>query len=194
MNNHKDYLIDPLTGDFVERKDHQPRAKKGLGYFLNIAFVALLAIALLLPAIASSYFGIAVHKVASDSMIPAMHSGDMFISKIINADLVRDGDVVLLLNPETWQIQSHRVINTVDKGKTVEIITKGDANIQADKPYVIGSNTAIRKAIAVVPNFGYVLNTIVSTPAKLIGLALLLATSVAIFTNLAIRRRKSDLI
>lgn len=194
MNNHQNYLIDPLTGDFVERHINIQQKKRGLSYFLNLAFVASLALALFIPAIASSYFGIAVHKVASDSMVPAMNSGDMFLSKITTASLLEKGDVVILLNPQTWQVQSHRVINTLDKGKTIEITTKGDANIQADEPYVIGTSTAVRKSVAVVPNFGYVLNAIVSTPAKLIGLALLLATSVAIFTNLAIRRRKSDLI
>lgn len=194
LNNHEDYLIDPLTGDFVKRQDNLPTTKKNLSYFLNISFVISLALALVLPAIASSYLGIAVHKVASDSMVPAMNSGDMFLSKITTASVVKNGDVILLLNPDTWQIQSHRVIQKINKGKTVEIITKGDANIQADKPYVIGSDTAVRRAIAVVPNFGYVLNALVSWQAKIIGLALLLATSIAIVTTLAIRRRKSDLI
>ena len=194
MNNYKDYLIDPLNGEFVERHTNIARTKKGLGFFLNVGFVISLSLALVIPAIASSYLGIAVHKVASDSMVPAMNSGDIFLSKITEANRLKIGDVIVLLNPETWQIQSHRIIQTQAEGPAVKITTKGDANIQADKGYVVGSNTAIRKSIAVVPNLGFALNALVSTPAKLIGLALLLVITIAILTNLAIRRRKSDLI
>ncbi len=194
--------IDPVTGEFIERRlrtgtiadrrDAGALARKKWSRVLNIAFVISASLALVLPAISSSYFGVSVHKVASNSMYPAMSAGDMFFAKITSANLVQEGDIVLLLNPETWEIQSHRIIDKKYLGQTIEFITKGDANNQADKPYVVGVDTAVRKVATVVPKFGYVIEALSTGEAKLIGLGLIILINILIVGNVLVKRRKTD--
>lgn len=202
MNAPADRPMDPLTGEFIERRvrtgtiadrrDAGTMARKKWARALNIAFVISASLALVLPAVASSYFGITVHKVVSNSMYPAMYSGDMFFAKITTAQMVQEGDVILLMNPKSWVIQSHRVIEKSFKGDTVELITKGDANVEADDPYVVGLNTAIRKEVLTVPKFGYVINAISSPQGKLTGLVLIIVINVLIVGNVLVKRRKTD--
>lgn len=202
MNAPTDRPIDTETGEFIERRvrtgtiadrrDAGTMARKKWARALNIAFVISASLALVLPAIASSYFGISVHKVVSNSMYPVMNAGDMFFAKITTAKMVQKGDVVLLMNPETWDIQSHRVIEKNYRGDTIEFITKGDANVEADKPYVIGENTAVRTVTAVVPKFGYVINALSTKEAKLTGLGLLVLINILIVGNVLVKRRKTD--
>lgn len=202
MNAPVDRPMDPETGKYIERRvrtgtiadrrDAGTMARKKWARALNIAFVVSASLALVLPAIASSYFGITIHKVTSNSMYPAMSSGDMFLAKITTAQQVRTGDIVLLMNPKTWDIQSHRVIEKSYRGETIEFVTKGDANVQADDPYVVGVNTAVRTTFLVVPKFGYVLNALSTKVAKLIGMVLVVLINVLIIGNVLVKRRKTD--
>ena len=202
MNAPADRPLDPVTGEYIERRvrtgtiadrrDAGTMARKKWARALNIAFVVSASLALVLPAIASSYFGISIHKVTSNSMYPVMNSGDMFLAKITTAQQIKTGDIVLLMNPKTWDIQSHRVIEKNYRGETIELITKGDANVQADDPYVIGLNTAVRTVSVIVPKFGYVLNALSTKEAKLIGLVLLVLINFLIIGNVLVKRRKTD--
>ena len=197
-----DRPMDPETGQYIERRirtgtiadrrDAGTMALKKWARALNIAFVVSASLALVLPAIASSYFGITIHKVTSNSMYPTLNSGDMFFAKITTARQVKTGDIVLLLNPKTWDIQSHRVIEKSYRGQSIELVTKGDANVQADDPYTVGLNTAIRTTVLVVPKFGYVLNALATKEAKLIGLFLIVLINILIIGNVLVKRRKTD--
>lgn len=202
MNAPADRPLDPVTGEYIERRvrtgtiadrrDAGTMARKKWARALNIAFVVSASLALVLPAVASSYFGISIHKVTSNSMYPTMNSGDMFLAKITTAQQVKTGDIVLLMNPKTWDIQSHRVIEKSYRGESIELITKGDANVEAEDPYVVGLNTAVRTTVLIVPKFGYVLNALATNEAKLIGVALIVLINIAIIGNVLVRRRKTD--
>ena len=202
MNAPADRPLDPVTGEYIERRvrtgtiadrrDAGTMARKKWARALNIAFVVSASLALVLPAVASSYFGITVHKVSSQSMSPTMNAGDMFFAKITTAQMIQRGDIVLLMNPETWEIQSHRVIEKNFKGETIDLITKGDANIEPDKPYTVGVNTAVRTVVVVVPKFGYVINFLTTPEAKLGGLAMIVLINILIVGNVLVKRRKTD--
>jgi signal peptidase I len=202
MNAAKDRPLDPATGEFIERRvrtgtiadrrDAGTMARKKWSRVLNIAFVVTASLALVLPAIASSYFGISVHKVESNSMYPVMNAGDMFFAKITTANLVQKGDVVLLMNPQTWEIQSHRVIEKSYRGDTIEFATKGDANVEADDPYIVGTNTAVRTVSVIVPKFGYVINALSTKEARITGLAVVIVINILIIGNVLVKRRKTD--
>jgi signal peptidase I len=202
MNAPTDRPLDPATGEFIERRvrtgtiadrrDAGTMARKKWSRVLNITFVITASLALVMPAIASSYFGISVHKVVSNSMYPVMNAGDMFLAKISTANLLKEGDIVLLMNPETWEIQSHRVIEKKYLGDTIEFTTKGDANVEPDAPYTVGINTSVRTVSMIVPKFGYVLNALATKEAKLTGLAALILMNIFIVGNVLVKRRKTD--
>lgn len=194
--------LDPVTGEFVERRqregtiadrrDNGTMARKRWARILNIAFVISTSVALVGPAVLSSYFGISVHTVTTGSMRPSINPGDMVVAKVTTAALVRPNDVVMLVNPENWSLQSHRVISVTPVTNGLSITTKGDANQVADKAVTIGMDSPIRKVSTTIPKFGYVVSALSTTKAKTIGFFLLIAFNIIIVSNVLVKRRKDD--
>ena len=193
---------DPFTGEFIERRqregtiadrrDNGAIARKRWARVLNILFVISTSVALVGPAVLSSYFGISLHTVTTGSMRPAIQPGDMIIAKVTSASLVRPNDVVMLVNPENWSLQSHRVLSITNVTNGISITTKGDANAVADKPVTIGIDSPIRKVSGIIPKFGYVVSALSTGKAKLIGLLVLIAFNIIIVSNVLVKRRKDD--
>ena len=125
-------------------------------------------------------------------MRPAIQPGDMIIAKVTSASLVRPNDVVMLVNPENWSLQSHRVLSITNVTNGISITTKGDANAVADKPVTIGNDSPIRKVSGIIPKFGYVVSALSTGKAKLIGLLVLIAFNIIIVSNVLVKRRKDD--
>lgn len=194
--------IDPNTGTYVERRqrtgtiadrrDFSDVGHKKWARRLNIAFVISASLALIGPAIISSYFGISLHVITSQSMNPAIQAGDMAVAKVARVDQVHDGDVVMMLNTETWQMQAHRVIDVENNNGVVLITTKGDANNVADKPVQLGMSAPIRVVLYPIPKLGYVANALNTKTAKTIGLVALIGINILIASNVLLKRRKTD--
>lgn len=195
-------LIDPITGMYIERRvrtgtiadrrDQGTIARKKWARVLNIAFVVSATCALIGPAILGSYLGVSVHTTVSGSMRPTIQPGDMLIAKIHQVRDIKVGDIVMLMNQDSWQMQAHRVISKDTAGDVTTVTTKGDANNEPDKAYTLGTNTPIREVSTVVPKFGYVLNALATTTAKAIGGSLLIIINILIVTNVLVKRRKTD--
>lgn len=66
--------------------------------------------------------------VTSDSMAPAFYSGDMIMIVKVEPDQVKVGDVVTFQTKDN-KLLTHRVVEIKEDG---EIVTKGDANEEAD--------------------------------------------------------------
>jgi hypothetical protein len=74
--------LDPVTGEYVERRqregtiadrrDNGTIQRQRWARILNIIFVISTSVALVGPAVLSSYFGISLHTVTTGSMRPAI--------------------------------------------------------------------------------------------------------------------------
>ena len=149
---------------------------------INVAFLALVLLAMVLPALMTSYFGLSANTVVSGSMRPDIEPGDVIIAKQKVSSDVRIGDVVIFLDRKTWEVQAHRVISKkLDKG-ILTFTTQGDANNEPDSPFEIGASAPLRTSSIVIPNIGYTLSAMQRTDIRIYtGIALLTAMIFLVF-------------
>jgi signal peptidase len=111
----------------------------------SLALVALLAAAIA----ATTYFGVTVGTVTSDSMNPALTTGDAFV--LVDGE-PEVGDIATFRQPTDGgsRLVTHRVVGTTTSGAYV---TRGDANPSTDQ--AAGGAPVTREAIVgVVPSVG----------------------------------------
>jgi signal peptidase len=71
--------------------------------------------------------------VLSGSMRPAFAPGDMVVAKPISTDQVKLGDVVVYQIPVgDHHVESHRIVQILERHPNLVVRTKGDANDSAD--------------------------------------------------------------
>ncbi len=157
---------------------------------INVAFLLLVLLAMVMPALLTSYFGLSANTVVSGSMRPDIEPGDVIIAKQkVSAD-VRLGDVVIFLDRKTWEVQAHRVISKkLDKG-IFTFTTQGDANSEPDSPFEIGSSAPLRTSSVVIPNIGYTLSAMQRSDVRIfIGFALL---GIMVFLIFGLQGRRKE--
>ena len=94
---------------------------------------------LIMPILLHSIFNLAFSTVLTGSMRPHWNPGDIMVTKQIKASDAKVGDVIILQNPDTYDIYSHRVVAiTQDKTNAnfLDFSTKGDANPTVDATIV----------------------------------------------------------
>lgn len=76
--------------------------------------------------------------VLTDSMLPEISSGDLIITKHIDAEDVQVGDVIAFFDPASKgsSVVTHRVIEIVDDKGTTKWRTRGDNNNTEDRTLV----------------------------------------------------------
>jgi signal peptidase I len=137
----------------------------------TIAFASITIFIMVVPALASAYFGFGIFTVMSQSMKPYMSAGDEILTDVVSAHDVQTGDVILFLNPDNLEQIAHRVIkSTTNDSQHYIFTTKGDSNPAVDTPTLTyHTNAPIRRVIAVVPAVGYFLDAVSSTATKTVG-------------------------
>ena len=137
----------------------------------TIAFASITIFIMVVPALASAYFGFGIFTVMSQSMKPYMSTGDEILTDVVSAHDVQTGDVILFLNPDNLEQIAHRVIkSTTNDSQHYIFTTKGDSNPAVDTPTLTyHTNAPIRRVIAVVPAVGYFLDAVSSTATKTVG-------------------------
>lgn len=159
---------------------------------LNIKFLAIVIFAMVMPAVLTSYFGLSAHTVVSGSMEPGIEPGDVIVATQKKSTEVKVGDVVIFLDKKSWEIQAHRVVDKSIKNNVITFTTKGDANADADGPFEIGNSAPLRTSSLVIPNVGYLLNSLQQNQIRLAtGFALLAVMALLIFT-LQARKPRSE--
>jgi signal peptidase len=118
--------------------------------------------------------------VAGGSMEPAIAIGSALVVEPVDPHSLAVGDVVSLRSGPAGAIFSHRIIRVVDRGGTVWVETKGDANATAD-PALTPASQIIGRASMTVPFAGRLIALLSSLPGIVfvvsLGLILLLAAS-----------------
>lgn len=73
--------------------------------------------------------------VLTDSMVPEIYSGDLIICHTIEAEDVKEGDVIAFFDPagNGSSIVTHRVIEVINENNEIEFKTQGDNNNTEDK-------------------------------------------------------------
>ena len=143
-----------------------------------LAGVAGLAAGLLLAAGAPVLFGYHSFTVMSGSMEPAIATGDVVVDRPIPPLEARVGDVVTFSDPHTsGRLITHRLRRVQARGRTAQMVTKGDANNTVER-WTVAADGRIGRVAFRVPKLGYALALtrtcysqllLVALPALLLG-------------------------
>ena len=156
---------------------------------LNIAFMLFVIVVFVTPAISAAYFGFGFHTAMSASMEPHIKPGDLMVSTVTSIKHVKVGEVLLLLNKESMQMESHRLFKIETKdGIHMLVTTKGDANAVPDPVQIIHGAAPVRRVATIVPKVGYLLDALSSKIVKTIGAILLILINA--FFIIKFRRRE----
>lgn len=145
---------------------------------LNVA--ALLGVVCLVSTIAVLALGLKPIAFSSDSMSPAISSGDLALTKNVPAGDIGVGDVVSV-DDRSGQRVTHRVVSVQPFGNSIRLTLKADAAGAPDvEAYEV---TSADKVVTVIPWAGHV----VGSP---IGLAVAAVFVAALAVVLFIPRRR----
>jgi len=145
------------------------------------SFAVVLGLIVVMPAIFAVYFGIQLHTVTSGSMRPAIEPGDVLITRLKSMQTLEKGNVVLLFNNKTQNVDAHRVMNLSVADDRVTLTTKGDSNPLPDAAIQNPTQMPIQKVAAVVPNIGFLLAVTHSQYGIYLGGALFLISLYTLF-------------
>jgi signal peptidase len=121
------------------------------------SFALVLGLIVVMPAIFAVYFGIQLHTVTSGSMRPAIEPGDVLITHLKSVRTVEKGNVVLLFNNKTQNVDAHRIVDLSVENDLVTLTTKGDSNPLPDSAIQNPTLKPIQKVVFVIPKFGFLL-------------------------------------
>jgi len=141
------------------------KVAKNFGLAVVILFMTAAALIFLAPR-----FGWRVDAVFSGSMEPGLKLGSVVVTRPVEAEEIKAGDIITFYSPLNERLVSHRVV-AAEHGSGWHFQTKGDANEDAD-PFVVPAESVVGKVCLHLPYFGYV-SQFVKTP---LGLLLLICT------------------
>jgi signal peptidase len=107
--------------------------KKVTGYFGLSLVIVLIIIAML--TFLAPYFGWRVDAVMSGSMEPEVKVGSLIVTRPVQPEEIKVGDIITFYCPLINEMISHRV-TTVESGTLSYFRTKGDANEDSD-PFIV---------------------------------------------------------
>jgi signal peptidase len=139
----------------------------GLRWANRGATAILACVVLLLGAgVALRAGGVAALVDRSESMAPAIHAGDVLLTREARADRVRAGDIVTLRDPASGQLITHRAVTVSTTGTRTTIVTRGDANVGSER-WVVPADATVRRLAARIPLVGHALLWLVSPALRL---------------------------
>lgn len=156
---------------------------------MRYASAALMVVMLVAAglAVTSRVMGLRALVENSDSMYPAIATGDLLLSRDIPAEQARIGDVVTFPDPDFGgQSITHRVTGVRRDGEILVFTTLGDAN-PAPEQWTVVTGSIIGRTEAVLPGLGRIVEPL-RRPLIAAALNGVLVTTLVL---LAVRRRRS---
>lgn len=143
------------------------RISKIISWFLT-GILLVSVILLVLPRL----FGVELYSVLSGSMKPSYCVGDLIYTAPVDAEEIKEGDVISFRMGTDHTVVTHRVIG-MDREKE-EFYTKGDANsLQDGNPVSYGDIIGV--VSYKIPKLGYLLGYLGTTSGKIIMITAILA-------------------
>lgn len=117
------------------------------------------------------FFGLQIYSIGSDSMFPALKTGDCVLVKHTDVSDLEKGDIV------AYHLADSVIVHRVENFSDAFVITKGDSNNTPDAP--VRNSDIIGKSIYTIPK----MQTVIETIRKPSGFAamIILAGSLIVF-------------
>ena len=154
------------------------RALSGALALVLVCVVALAAFSVVGPA-----FGWHVNVVLSGSMEPAVHTGDVIITRPVAPGQVAVGEIILFRPARGESFVAHRVV-AVTRDPDLQFVTKGDANNGSDPSPVLPAQLA-GVLFLEIPYLYYVFLLIRTPP----GLAVTICIPALVLIAFEVRKR-----
>lgn len=136
---------------FFHRTAH--RAWRSFGFVASVASVVAAVVLASLGLLAGLGYSVLIDR--SDSMRPALHAGDLVISKRVRPREVSVRDIVTFKDhTRDQELVTHRVIRMKEQRGKVAFVTKGDAN-GATETWSVDVNGSVGSYVMRVPRAGY---------------------------------------
>jgi signal peptidase I len=135
------------------------RRAGGVGLALLFAALVLVAVTPILLRVV----GYEAFVVQSDSMAPALVTGDAIVTESISPSSLEVGDVVTFADAtRAGLLVTHRVTDLRRDGTRTSVVTRGDGNTAVER-WAVDDEVDVGRLVARLPKLG-VLVTSVSTP------------------------------
>jgi signal peptidase len=150
-----------------------PRRLLNAGGYLTLA-LSLTLLASLLTVTATSLLGYSSYVIYSGSMEPTVKVGSLLLSRPVDVDDLRVGDVITYRAPGNHTTLTHRIVDMRQEDGEWIFKTKGDASLGPD-PQEVSMRGEVARMAFDIPYLGYVVDFARSTP----GIALFLLVPAA---------------
>jgi signal peptidase I len=100
-----------------------------------------------------SLFGYKPLTVLSNSMVPTFEAGDVIITREMDAEDLKEGDIISFYNQE-GNLITHRITSIVEEAEEKHFYTQGDNNNTEDED-VTTANEIVGKELFHIPNLGF---------------------------------------
>lgn len=118
---------------------------------LNVG--AVLGVVCLVAAGLGAVFGVTPIAFSSDSMAPAISSGDLALARTVSAGDVGDGDIVSVTDRRGSRV-THRVVEVEPYGSSIRLTLQADDSAVPDaETYDV---TEVERVVTSIPLLGYV--------------------------------------
>jgi hypothetical protein len=141
---------------------------------LTVAFAAYIIAVTIIPFVLSGFFGIGLYASKTDNPELTIGRGELMIAHLTPVAKLIPGDLVLLRDKNSWNLQIRQVGSTNTTGIVTTISTNSGLNATSSDVLTMDSNTDVRNITSCIPFFGYIVTFFSSVLGKLIGAGVVL--------------------
>lgn len=141
---------------------------------MTVIFASYVILVTVVPFILSGIFGIGFYASKTESAELTIARGELLISHLTPVARVIPGDLVMLRDMNTWNLQVRQIgsINTTGLVTTISVNT--GLNATSSEVLTMDSNTPVRNVTSAIPIFGYFVTFFSSALGKVLGAAIIL--------------------
>ena len=127
-------------------------AKRVANTALTIATYLVLLV--LIVALIAGLFGFRAYAIRSGSMVPTLPVGSLVIDRDTPPIDLSPGDIVTFKDPQLGeQLVTHRIVQMIHVDNTMDVVTRGDANLSTEQ-WSAPLSTKLGRVVDDIPQFG----------------------------------------
>lgn len=162
-------------------------------HVLNLSLISYIVLVSILPAVLSSFFGVAIYASKVSHPGASIAAGDLMICQEMRASDVKVNDVVLVRDGNTWRLDARQVTSKTSGATESTINTASTSAVANSKTYVMSNTSQVYKVSTIVPKLGIVPMILASTVVKVLGALFALILNLSVHYRRA-RRRRPELV
>ncbi len=141
---------------------------------LTVAFAGYIILVTVMPFILSGFFGIGLYASKTNNPELTIGTGELMIAHLTPVAKLIPGDLVLLRDKNSWNLQIRQIGSSNTTGIVTTISTNSGLNATSSDVLTMDSNTPVRNVTSCIPFFGYIVTLLSSALGKLVGAGVIL--------------------